>query len=195
MVRFQTFLMCQFCKTHCQNKKLKQIGHTLLVVLPISASSMHSSWIHLLQQHSSHSCSVPISLSGLYWCFHPCNVWLSFILSKLHAGSSRLSLKSYSLLCLPLLLLCFLGLCYFFFSCFVSLLIHQLCELSPLPCVSVLYSASFWTFSPAFTFPFPLVLVATVLPSLSRYTNINNCLEHKLFLSLESSEYLLMTVS
>jgi len=115
MVRFQTFLMCQFCKTHCQNKKLKQRGHTLSVVLPISVSSMQSSWIHLLQQYSSHFCPVPISSSGLYWCFHPCNVWLSFVLSKLYAGS-RLSLESYSLLCLPLLLLCFLGLCCFFFS-------------------------------------------------------------------------------
>lgn len=57
------------------------------------------------------------------------------------------------------------------FSCFVSLLISFA---SFLLCLALpfLYSASFSTSYPAFIFPFPLLLVASVVPSLSRYTNI-----------------------
>ena len=82
--------------------------------------------------------------------------------------------SSASLLSWPLLLL---------FSCFVSLLISFA---SFLLCLALLflYSASFLTPSPGFIFPFPLLLVTSVVPSLSRYANIHNWLEHELFLYL-----------
>lgn len=131
-----------------------------------------SSWIHLPQQHSSHHIFIKRAKSNTtqvstdvssrsplaFFCFGRM-LEVAFLLEL--PSASRLSwpsllpsqqpFEAFHLLCKPSL------------EPF-----HQLCKPSHLPCVSVPLLFLFFFNSPGFAFPFPLLLVASDLPSFSK---------------------------
>ena len=155
------------------------------MVLSTSTSSMHSWWIHLLQQHSSHSCPVSISSSYVPKQTQQMSVWIVSSMSPLalfRLGRGAMLEVGFLFRAFSSDFFCFSS-AFLTFAASLSTALQAFSSTLHQPCVSVrLLFATFSTLSPVFIFLFLLLLSTSDFPSLSKAANIHCWLEHELFL-------------